>query len=260
MKLPNIPSEFFTSFNNLIYYDEPHKYYVDNKQLISVTTLIHKYQEEFDEEYWSNYKSNQHNISQDDIKFAWKFINEKGTTKGSIIHDYAENLFNNKIFPYPKEEILLKFGYDAVEEEYLKTKKLIDQFYKDSFNKLIPIKTEFVIYDKEYGIGGMVDMLFYNIKTKQFQIYDWKTNKKYEKESEKYLSGKLMFLHDCEHTIYSLQLSAYKYIIEKYTGIKLGKSYLIWVSHKNDSYKIYEAENYENYIKIMFEDYKNNLI
>ena len=41
--------ELFTAFNDVTYFDEPHKYYVDDKELISVTTLIHRYQEDFDE-------------------------------------------------------------------------------------------------------------------------------------------------------------------------------------------------------------------
>ena len=57
------PSELFTAFNDIKFYDEPHKYFVNNKELISVTTLIHKYQEKFDEDYWSEYKANEHNIN-----------------------------------------------------------------------------------------------------------------------------------------------------------------------------------------------------
>ena len=63
-----IPNELFTSFNDITFYDEPHKYYINGKELISVTTLIHKYQEDFDEEFWSDYKSNELNISQEIIK------------------------------------------------------------------------------------------------------------------------------------------------------------------------------------------------
>ena len=44
-----IPPELFTAFNDVTFYDEPHKYFIDGKELISVTTLIHRYQEEFDE-------------------------------------------------------------------------------------------------------------------------------------------------------------------------------------------------------------------
>ena len=172
-------------------------------------------------------------------------------------------MFNNKNFPlYPQKEIIENFGYDAIIKEYERTKNLIDTFYKLSYNKLIPIRTEFIVYDEEYMIGGMVDVLFYNVKKGIFELYDWKTNKEYAFESKppEYLKGKLFMLEECEHTIYSLQLSLYKYIIEKNIGIKLGDSYLVWASQANDLFYTYKAEDYENYVKIMLNDYKLNLI
>ena len=247
----NIPTEPFVVFNDVKYYDEPHKYYVGDRELISVTTLIHKYQEEFNEGYWSEYKANEFNVKQDEILRAWKFINKKGTMKGSIIHDYAENLFLNKIFKYPKDEILFEFGFDPIWNEYLITKKHVDKFHKESLGKLIPIKTELVVCDKESLIGGMVDMLFYNVKAKEFQLWDWKTNKKFSEESNNKLLHDLYLLDDCDYNVYSLQLQLYKYIIEKNTQIKLGKSYVIWFSHNNTNYEVIEMKNMEYYINLM---------
>lgn len=245
----DIPSKLYTSFNDVTYFDEPHKYYLNGRELVSVTTILHKYQEDFDEEYWSIKKSEEYNLPASIIKRAWKFINEKGTYKGSIIHDYAENMFLNKVFKYPKNDIIHKFGFDPIKYEYDITKKHVDKFYADSRDKLIPIRTEFVIYDSDSLIGGMVDMLFYNVKAKEFQIWDWKTNKDFTYSGNgRKLNGCLFTLDDCDIEIYSLQLSLYKVIIEKYTGIKLGKSYLVWFSHNNPSYKIIEIKDRTYYV------------
>ena len=253
--LPPIPSELFTVFNDIVFYDEPHKYYIGGKELISVTTLIHKYQEDFDEEYWSEYKGNQLNISQTEIKRAWKFINKKGIIKGSAIHDYAENLFQNKIFEYPKQMIFNEFGFDPVWNEYQITKKHVDEFYHDVQNKLIPIKTEFVVYDRESLIGGMLDMLYYNVKTEEFQIWDWKSNKDFTNEMKnKHLLDDLCVLEDCDLEIYSLQLEMYKHIIEKNTSIKLGNSYLVWFSHNNDTYKIIKTKDRKYYVDLIIKN------
>lgn len=246
--LESVVSELFTNFNDLKYFDEPHKYYLGNEELISVTTLIHQYQEEFDEDYWSEYKANQFDLTQKEILRAWKFINRKGTMKGSIIHDYAENLLLNKVFKYPKNDIIKEFGFDPIIEEYEVTKKHVDKFCADSKGKLIPVKTELVMYDKESMIAGMADLIFYNVKMKEFQIWDWKTNKAFSKSSERKLLDLLYMLDDCDLEIYSLQLGLYKAILERNTGIKFGKSYLLWVSHNNPSYEIIEAKNREYYI------------
>lgn len=250
-----IPPELFTTFNDVTFFDEPHKYFVDGKELISVTTIIHKYQEEFNEEYWSNYKSEQFSIEQKDILRAWEFINKKGTIKGSAIHDYAENLFQNKKYEYPKELILKEFGFDPVHREYEITKKHVDKFYKDSHSRLIPIRTEFVVYDRESLIAGMLDMLFWNVKYKVLQLYDWKTNKDFTFEMKsRHLLGDLFMLEDCDLELYSLQLDLYKYIIEKNTGIKLGQSYLVWFSHNNDSYQLIKTKDRSYYAEKIVEN------
>jgi hypothetical protein len=246
-----IPNILYTSFNNVVYHDEPHKYYINNKELISVTTILHKYKEEFNEEYWSKVKSQEYGISQKEVIRAWRFINKKGTMKGSAIHDYAENLFLNKIFPYPKQQILNEFGFDPILEEYNITKKHVDKFHKDVKDKLIPIRTEMIVYDKESLIGGMLDMLFYNVKAKEFQIWDHKTNKKLSLSSERKMNNELFMLDDSDLNIYSLQLGIYKYIIEKVTGIKLGKSYIIWYSHNNSSYKIIKMKDLSYYVNLI---------
>jgi len=255
-KVPPIPSEFFTKFDSVKFHDEPHKYYVNGKVLTSVTTIIHKYEEEFDEEYWSLMKSTD-KMSSEKVKDTWDFMNRMATVKGSIIHNTAEYLFQNKIYEYPKKWVLNEFGFDPIYHEYKKTKKLLENFYNHTKGKLIPIKAEFVVHDDEYGIGGMVDLLVYNVKAKEFQIWDWKTNKEFTTESDRKLSGILGILDDCHHELYSLQLNAYKYIIERSTGLKIGRSYLVWLYHGNDNYQIFETKNRMFYIKKMFEEFKN---
>ena len=251
----NVPNKFFTTFNDVTYHDEPHKYYVGGKELISVTTILHRYQEEFEEDYWSEYKADEYKLSQREVLRAWEFINKKGTIKGSAIHDYAENLFLNKVFPYPEQLIFEEFGFDPVLPEYLITKNHVDNFYNDVQGKLIPVRTEMIIYDSESLIGGMLDILFYNVKTKQFQIWDWKTNKAFEMEMKtRHFQDKLFMLEDSDLEIYSLQLAMYKLIIEKNTGIKLGKSYVVWFSHNNDNYEIIETKDREYYAKMIMED------
>jgi hypothetical protein len=249
-----IPNDLFTQFNRIKFYDEPHKYFLNDKQLISVTTLIHRYQENFDEDFWSEYKANEHNINPFKIKRAWKFINKKGTMKGSAIHDYAEKLFQNKKYEYPAKLVLDEFGFDPIFGEYEITKKHVDKFYNDVGEKLIPVKTELVVFDEESLIAGMLDILFYNVKAKEFQIWDYKTNKKFTKENkDKYLLDSLCILEDCDLEIYSIQLGMYKYIIEKNTGIKLGKSYLVWFSHNNESYEIIETKDRSYYVNNIVE-------
>ena len=254
-----IPSEIFTNFNKVVYYDEPHKYYLNGRELISATTLIHKYEPPFDEDFWSVDKAYKYNVTPAEILDAWNFINVKGTMKGSIIHNYTENIFLNKVFTYPKADIIKEFGFDPIINEYNITKRHVDNFHKDAKGKLIPIKTECIIYEEESMVGGMFDMLFYNVKKNQFQIFDWKTNKSFSMYDERYkMLGCLSDLENCDFETYSLQLSLYKYIIEKNTNIKLGKSYVVWFSHNNLEYRIIETADRSEWIKRIFKDICKN--
>ncbi len=254
-----VEAELFTKFKNITYFDVPHKYYYKDKQFTSVTTLLHKYQEPFNEEYWLEQKSMEFGVPQFKIKRAWDFINKKGTMKGSAIHDYAENSLWNKVFFYPEKTFIDEFGFDPIKYEYDITKKHVDNFIKVSRGKLIPIRTEMVMYDVDTMIAGMADLIFYNVRDKEYQIWDWKTNKAFTEYNERgyKLLDSLNMLDDCDLEIYSLQLAAYKYIIEKNTSIKFGKSFLVWVSH-NNNFRIIETKNRDVFIKDIFNSINNN--
>jgi hypothetical protein len=267
MSIPDVPVELFTAFNKVTYFDEPHKYFIGNRQLISVTTLIGKFTEEFEEDYWANRKGYEYNLPKEEMLHLWKYINKVGVTRGSVIHDYAENLFNNKVFPYPKERIEKEFGCDPILDTYLRSRNHVDEFYRKSKGRLIPIKAELVVCDEELGIGGMVDLLFYNIRAREFQIWDWKTNKSFSgwspeggnnlEEGKANFTGGLSMLKDNDLNHYSLQLDMYKYIIEKNTGIKLGQSYLIWVSHNQPKFHTIKTVDRMMYVERMINSYCN---
>jgi len=265
MTIPDVPVKLFTAFNDVTYHDEPHKYFLDGEQLISVTTLLGKYENEFNEDFWAGKKSFEFDVPRDEIKHGWKYINKVGVTRGSIIHDYAENLFNNKVFPYPKERITKIFGNDPIYDSYIKVKAHVDKFHRFSQGRLIPIRLELVVFDRVYKIGGMVDLLFYNVKAKEFQIWDWKTNKEFDGWSKKdgyqadigkdNYTGSLALLKKNDINHYSLQLGTYKHIIERNTGIKLGDSYLVWVSHLEDDFHIIKTLNRDFFVKQMINEY-----
>jgi hypothetical protein len=263
-KIP-VPMELFTNFNGVKFHDDIHKYFVDNINFISVTTKLHKYKEEFDTEFWSFQKKDELGLTQDEVKLYWKALNIKSQIKGSAVHNYAELLFNNKIYKYDDDlirskigkenlNILLRMGEGTVAEEFHVVKRYVDNFYRDSYEKLIPIKTEFIVYDREWELAGMMDILFWNVTKQCFQIWDYKTNKKLNKKSE--YGKKLKFgfkdLDECEYSLYCLQLSLYKKIIERNTTIKINGLYLVWLNEINENYKIIEVNDESYRFDIIF--------
>jgi len=240
-------------FNNIKYYDKPHKYYIDGEELTSVTTFIGKFKEKFDEEYWSKRKAKERGITQKEILAEWKNKSLTSTEKGTAFHEYAENYLTNRIFPFPQEQInnVLGEGND-VKERFDKIVILFEEFYKQSYGKLIPIRAELVVGDKELGICGMVDQLFFNEKSGKLEIWDWKTNKKIDKKNRwQQFKEPISHLDVCELNTYSLQLSLYKYIITRNTNIDLGDNYIVWFNEKNDKYFPIKCHDYTQEIKVM---------
>ena len=244
-----------SKFNDVKYYDGPHKYYLNGKELMSATRFIGKFKPKFDTDRIAEQYAKKRGLNKQDVIDEWDLKRDTSTFKGSAVHDSAENWWNNKEFDYDSNNIIKEFGHDIIKEPFEKCKKIFLNFYNDSRKNLIPVKMELVVADSEYNIGGMVDCLFYNKKSGMLEIWDYKTNKKIGEKNdygEKFKSP-IRHLDVCEINTYSLQLGLYKHIIEKNTNLKIGNCYLIWINEKNESYKIYKCKNVEAEIILMLE-------
>jgi hypothetical protein len=226
-------------FNNIIFNEEDHSYFLDGKKCTSVTTAISKFKKPFETEMIAKKYAKKNGLNVKDVIEEWESIKETSTFKGSELHKYAECRFLSK--NYIASDIAKPLC------------SMFDVFYNDVKDRLIPVKLEFVIGDKDYSVCGMIDKLFYNVKANCLQIWDYKTNKEISKHS-KYknrMTKELSHLEECEYNTYSLQLSIYKYIIEKNTNLKLGNSYLVWINDQNDKYKIIGTQYMEDEAKII---------
>lgn len=244
-------------FNNIKYYDEPHTYYMGDKKMTSATQLIGKFKQKFDSDFWSKKKADERGITKDEILKEWKYKADFSCEKGSAFHEYVENFLTNKLFPFPEYKITEALGST---ENMLECKgavdkliKMFDGFYEKSFGRLIPVRAEVVVGDKEWGITGMIDQLFFNEKSKKLEIWDWKTNKAIKKENKwQQFKEPLNHLDVCELNTYSLQLSFYKLIVERNTELEIGDCYIVWFNEKNETYQIIKCYDFrEEILKIM---------
>lgn len=251
--------EEFAKFNNIVFYDDTHKYLIDGKEAISATKLLGMFKKPFDTEFWAAKKAAQEGITKEEMKARWELKSRISTEKGTAVHSYIENRLSNKVFPYPAKEISAVFeGADPVRPLYDKILPLAERFVSDIRGKMIPIKSELVVGDAEYGLCGMIDQVFYNKKSKQLELWDWKTNKEISTSSQYKLQAPLSNLDDSELTVYSLQLNLYKHIIEKNTNLKFGKSYLVWFNEANESYQIIPCNDVSAEIPKMIKHFLDN--
>ena len=151
--------------------------------------------------------------------------------------------------------------------------KGIIEFYEwlpDNYEVLF---MELRIFDKLSYKAGTIDGVLYNKDTGKLVLIDWKTNNK--NLLEYYKSKKLKYdfngLYATDLNKYSIQLSDYKYMIEKCTDFEVEEMWIIWLTNFNineltmgrsgdynidnvepfmdtSNYKIFKLEDYSNII------------
>jgi ATP-dependent exoDNAse (exonuclease V) beta subunit len=244
-------------FSDILFLEKDHKYmFSDIPAKMSVSGLIKKYEKPFDSQKIAKFVADRDGFSTEDILEQWEFSKNYSCHKGSEFHKFVENYLNRKKTTIDKDAIELFFSKnkkfytpDSVKNYYsdlaLNIKNFMN-FYNWWKQDHILLKPEFVIGDKESGICGTIDNLSYNKKTKELVIFDYKTNKEIKKSNprkETFLK-ELKHIQQCEYTKYSLQLSLYSTIIEKNSNFKVPKSYIVWVSGK-ENYDLIECLDFK---------------
>ena len=235
--------KIFSAFNHVKYYDDKHKYFIGNRELISTTTFIGKFKKPFNTDFWANKKAIERGVSKQQILLEWEDIKDVACAKGSDLHSYSDNYMHNRVFPTDVPDVLI---------QQFKT------FYNSFIKNNIVVRTEYVLADEDLGIAGMIDLLCYNKAKGYFYIADYKTNKKFDFESKykSYYLDPISHLDECEFNTYSLQTSIYRYILEKNLGITLGDSVVVWFNDKNDSYEAIKCEYLKKDVEKMFKSFK----
>jgi hypothetical protein len=232
-------------FDAITFLHHNHRYLIKGRPApsLSVTGLLEKYKPKFDKVKWSNIKAQQLGVTPEEILETWRINNLYSTWKGTILHNYIENYYNNKVIPYNRDAVIKEIGEEVHENLNKEVLELVKQFHKfyDDYNYLLPIKNELVVGDiNDTGICGMMDLLVYNPKVNGFEIYDYKTNKdiRFTNKFDEIYHDPISDLQVCEFNTYSLQLAAYKNFIEKYSKIEIKNTYVIWFNVINTEYKL----------------------
>lgn len=94
---------------------------------------------------------------------------------------------------------------------------------------LNPYRTEWNIYDKDLGLAGTIDFIDYS--NDKFTMYAWSISGRLIENGMAVMKNKyeqkalppISHLDDCTYNRYALQLSLYKYILEKNYGIEVSE-------------------------------------
>lgn len=279
---------------NVAFDNETHTYWNldDNRRYISVTTLIHRYTQEFDKNFWSAYKAleklipkeswamekksllntkkfnkeilDTYNIpelefnkTQQSILDLWDEENKKSCERGTKIHEEIEHSFYN----HPKDISLQKFGLGG-KFECKKDYSELDLEYG--------VYPEYLIYresdDGILRIAGQVDLIVK--QGNEITIIDHKTNKKIDQKSGFDTSTKsnarmkypLNNLMDCNFYHYTLQLSTYAWMLQKiHPGFIIKDLIINHYDHQGNN-TLYHCEYLKHDVEKMLYHYKRELI
>ena len=230
--------ELNKAFGDFKFYEENHSYtYKDKPISIGATGLIEQYTQDFDSQAVAEKVATRDNKSVQDVLKEWEYKNKFACNKGSTCHEYAQSLWSYNKWNY--------ISFDESDEYQSAVAKIQVQavtFHNDYKNKLEHLADEYVIGSEEYNIASAIDHLFINKLTGGLVLVDYKTNSDIHK-NEKYAKNMkvpLTNLKDFTLNHYYIQLSIYKYLVEKYTNLKIEEMFIVWFSENIDNYEIIE--------------------
>ena len=281
-------------FDKFTFFEQDHHYECNGKKVgISVTRLIEEYSNPFDqqaiaekvaEKNLKNYeyaktqlqlynpleiggndclerydelkKMLELPITVTDVLNEWEYKNKFACEKGSICHLYAQNVWTSTITPENDFH-----GSTVLKNTCESIYKQAENFYKDFKDKFIHIQDEQLVGSEEYDVCSAIDHLFLD-KEGNIWLIDYKTNsvlKGYndDEKNQKYTKEMLVPLQNIKDDSlnhYYLQLSIYKYLVEKYTNIKIYKTMIVYMSENIENYELIETPYLEEEVKKILEN------
>ena len=253
--IEDIKNKIQQAFGKYTFIEDGHYYLCNGKRVgISTTGLISQYEQKFDSDTISQQVADKRGISQQEVLEEWQIENLHSTIKGSMIHEFAQSLWEGKEYKFDYSNVPNEIDLDRLKSDI---EKLIPQainFYNDYKDMYELIGCEIYLGDEDFDECGATDQMMLNKYTGGITIIDYKTNKKIEYESYRH-KKMLIPLHkfdDCNYIHYSFQLGDYKYKFEKNTNLKVEETFIVYFNVNADNYEIIEPLNMENeVIKIL---------
>ncbi len=196
--------------DNISFRKADHVYIVDGTPLDSVTTFVKNCFPEFNSEFHAKRKAETLGITKEEVLKMWDKKGRESREQGTAMHEKIESYYLGKSVSADTTFELFKIFANKI--------------------TLKPYRTEWAVYDWEQKIAGTIDFVDY--QNGEYIIYDWKRSDKLiaknglpiknSQYGEKALPP-IENLDDSPYYHYALQLSLYKYILEKNYGITVSK-------------------------------------
>lgn len=195
---------------NVSFREVDHVYIVDDTPLDSVTTFVKDCFHEFNADLHAKRKAEALGITKEEVLEMWDKKGRESREQGTEMHKKIEAYYLGKSVSTDETFDLFKIFANKI--------------------TLKPYRTEWAVYDWEQKLAGTIDFVDY--QDGEYIIYDWKRSDKLIAKNGLPIKNSLYGekalppidnLDDSPYYHYALQLSLYKYILEKNYGINVSK-------------------------------------
>lgn len=246
------------------FFPESHTYLLDGIiNLLPATTVISNHFPSFDgpriaEKMVRNGNPKTVQELLDEFSYKGAIAREVGT----FMHEQIENRLLGK-------EVTTRYHFcfkskTRQGDEYVSIEKELSQF--DSFAKsrsIDPFRTEWRIFDEQYGIAGTIDLL--TRIGEKYVMYDWKRSLKvisplsnglYSIQQNGFSSGlgELSHLDDSSFNHYCLQQNMYRRILKTRYGIDVAQMFLVIIHREYDRYYLLPVPRMDKEINVILSE------
>ncbi len=253
MTIEEVKNLINQNFSNLKFNEESHTYTVNNKILISTTSFIKQFLNDFNAYHASENKAKSNLKDNPESKQTglyyrkrWKCLRDEAAAIGTRVHNFAE-------------------CYPHFDNPFCEKEKGVIEFFDKLPDHIKVIKQELRVYNEEFLKAGTIDCLLYNTQTNKLIILDWKTNGSNLFDNKGNMKDIFKKYKSNKYNEYSIQLSDYKYMLEKSTGLEVEELWICWLNNsiKNDDtsklistnkqYRLYKALDFSKELKDFIE-------
>lgn len=234
--------EALDRFNEVLFIDEDHTYWHGERELLSVTKYLGTYSP-FDAEGQAIKTAKKENLTPEQVLAKWELNRDSAALRGTLFHAYAEDYLARKIFPENHVSPMMA--------------QIFQDYVTATESSAVPIKSEWVVYDLDYGLAGQVDQLYYSRETDLYHLADWKTSRSFRTTVPWKMKGILSHLPSCELTKYSLQLCMYEHFIKTHTDLPLGEGVIVWFDESTGTFRRWVRNDYSKLIPQLLEEKVN---
>lgn len=155
-------------------------------------------------------------------KFAYTGVRDDAGNVGTAAHHIAEAYVKEWTRTGVRPADIRTLAPEGTDSRSIAGARSVESLFNQF--PVIPVAAEILVGDDDVNCAGALDQMIMN-QAGELELWDWKTSNRVDKVG------------------YPLQVSAYKYMFEKMTGLSIRRSRVVHLSKEYDKATLWDLEN-----------------